>query len=80
MSEQDALDRLSGKVIALESIVTTLLGDYVSRNPHMVAVLATVLHDLAFNRRTAEHFTDGEIQGFRETLEDFVDRISVGGQ
>ena len=75
----DAFERLRGRVLAVEAVVTILLGDYVSRNPAMAALLAPILQDLAGNRLAAEMLSDSELAGFREAIEDFVKRVRVEG-
>jgi len=75
----DAFERLRGRVLAVEAIATLLLGDYVSRNPAMATLLAAIPQDLAANRLAAEMLSDSELAGFREAIEDFVNRVRVEG-
>ena len=75
--KDDALERLRGRTLAMESIVTLLLGDYLARYPATAAVCIALLRDTAVNRRAAEMLSDSELRGFREAFEDFIKRVAV---
>jgi len=80
VSAQADLEFLRGRLLAFEAVLVVLWADYAGRNPTAAAILTAYLQqNLAVNRLAAEMLSDDALRGFREALEDFIQRTSLGG-